>query len=73
MKNVKSNVYIKQYKNYFYTIKRLYNTKYGHPNFEVIIFKNVNRRFDVLGETFHISTYNDVTKEVENYIDKMEV
>lgn len=73
MKKVKSNTYMKQYKNCFYTIKRLNNTKYGHPNFEVTIFQNVNKHLNVLGETFHVSTYNDVTTEVENYINKMEV
>ena len=73
MKKVKNNIYIKQYKKCFYTIQRLNNTKYGHPNYEITIFQNANKRFDVLGETFHISTYNNIITEVEDYINKMEV
>ena len=73
MKKVKNNIYIKQYKKCFYTIQRLNNTKYGNPNYKVTIFQNVNKRFNVLGETFHVSTYNNIITEVENYIDKMEV
>lgn len=73
MRKVKSSTYMKQHKDYFYIIKRLHNTKYGHPNFEVTIFKYVNKHFGVLGETFHVSTYNNIVTEVENYINKMEV
>lgn len=70
MKKVKSNTYIKQYKKYFYTVKRLHNTKYGNPNYEIIIFQNVNKHFEILGETFHVSTYNNIIAEVENHINK---
>lgn len=69
MRNVKTLIYGKQYKDYFYTIKRLNNTKYGHPNFEVAIYK-INKRFDIQAEVFHTSTYEDIYKYTENYINK---
>lgn len=68
--NRKFGIYAKQYKDVFYTVERIANTQYGHPNYEVVIYSNVNKRFDTMGEVYHVSTYEDIFKYVENYIDK---
>ena len=69
--NRKHGIYIKQYKKYTYTIERMNSTKNGHPNFEIVIYSNVNKRFDTLGEVYHVSTYENINLYVEKYIDTL--
>lgn len=64
-----SGIYIKKYKDYIYTVKRIKNTNNGHPNFEVVLYNNVNKRFEILGDIYHVSTYDDIYKYIEKYID----
>ena len=68
LKNKKFARYGKQYKDYFYTVERLKNTPQGHPNFEVYICK-INRRFDIQGNIYRVSTYEDIHKYTEKFID----
>lgn len=65
----KHGIYAKQYKNYVYTIERVNNTVYGHPNFEIVIYE-LNKRFALLGDVYHHSGYDDVYKYVENFIEE---
>jgi hypothetical protein len=69
--NRKFGIHAKQYKDFFYTIEQLDNTQYGNPNYEVVIYSNVNGRFDVLGEVYHVSTYANIFKYVEEFIDNL--
>lgn len=68
IKNKQFARYGKQYKNYFYTVERLKNTAYGHPNFEVYICE-INRRFDLQGTIYRVSTYENISTYVEKFID----
>jgi hypothetical protein len=70
--NRKHAPYAKQYKNYIYTTLRIQNTINGHPNFEVTIYSNANcmQRFDIMGEVYHISTYDNIDKIIEKFIDE---